>query len=207
MKQPLSPKASLMELLAQNRTHLVRQATRVLHQMSAAEDAAHNAVVSALSHLDDFRGDSKFGTWLYRVGNNSALMSLRQTRRAAEKTKKLSEHLWDDEHWFYGNAHLMGPHLQMENAEQSNLIRRAVDQLPHHYKQVVLLCDFQEKPAEEVAQELGITVGGIRTRRLRAHRMLRDVLQNPFHGEQPRKTDENTLCSIKSKTPQHPEKT
>lgn len=188
MKRSSPHKSSLLSMLASNRAYLVRQATRVLHHVPAAEDAAHNAVVSALSHIDNFRGDAKLGTWLYRVGANSALMSLRQDHRTHQKNKRFLTEATHDPQWFAGHQHLREPYDCVRDAEQTNLVHWAVDQLPQRYKQVVELCDIQEKSTGEAALELGLTEGGVRTRRLRAHRMLRALLQKPLYEPSQRKT-------------------
>jgi RNA polymerase sigma-70 factor (ECF subfamily) len=67
---------------------------------------------------------------------------------------------------------------KLEDGQQADLLRWAILQLPERYRLVVMQCDLDEKPVQEVAESLGLTVGGVRTRRLRAHRMLRDTLRN-----------------------------
>lgn len=168
--------SSLAEALAQNRSLLVRQATRMLHSGSNAEDAAQDALVLALAHLQDFRGDAKLGTWLYRVGANAVLMNIRHDRRMVDRAHRAAEQASPELDWLHGSSHFVPPQAEAEGEEQSQILHVAVDHLPEHYRQVVILCDFQELPMEQVAEVLGITVGGVRTRRLRAHRMLKTAL-------------------------------
>lgn len=167
---------SLIEVLAHSRSQLIRQATRMLHSGNNAEDVAQDALVSALAHLKNFRGDSKIATWLYRVGTNAVLMRLRHDRRLAERTQRAAQQLPEEWDWVHGTGHLLLPQTQAEWEEQAHLLHAAVEHLPKHYREVVELCDLHEKSVEEAAQALGITVGGVRTRRLRAHRMLRNTL-------------------------------
>ena len=168
----------LVDAVAQSRSALVRQAKRMLRDDSGAEDAAQDALVAALSHLHYFRGDSQLGTWLYRVGANAVLMTMRRDRRSAQRTQRAAGSLPKEASWLHGSADLQPAQTQLEGAQQAQLLRWAIERLPEHYRCVVIQCDLDEKPMQEVALSLGLSVGGVRTRRLRAHRMLRSTLSH-----------------------------
>ena len=180
---PTSARSSeeLATAVARSRPALLRQARRMLRDEVGAEDAAQDAMVAALRHVADFRGDAQLGTWLYRVGANAVLMGMRRDRRAADRTQRAAVTLPGESSWLNGTGTLAPPSKQFEGAEEAQLLRWAVEQLPEHYRCVVMLCDLDERPLEEVAESLGLTVGGVRTRRLRAHRMLRTTLQDRIH--------------------------
>lgn len=169
--------SALVQAVAASRPALVRQAQRMLRQSGSAEDAAQDAVVAALSNLDRFRGDAHLSTWLYRVAANAVLMSLRRERRATQRTARALAMLPRDASWLHGSTSGSGAQRQLEDAQSAQLLRWTIEQLPEHYRAVVLKCDIDEQPLDEVAVALGITVGGVRTRRLRAHRMLKDALR------------------------------
>lgn len=170
----------LIEEVIKNRPILVRQAHKLFHNLAYAEDAAQDALVSALSHLDNFRGDSQVSTWLYKVGTNAALMNIRRMKRAKDHTQRAMIDSPISGYWLHGNTSLQGPQSALEGTQQQHILHQAVAQLPEHYRKVVALCDLNEQPIDQVAASLGLTVGGVRTRRLRAHRMLRKnaLLQN-----------------------------
>lgn len=170
---------SLGTILGESRPVIMRRAQRMLHQVSPAEDAVQDAMVAALSHLDAFRGDAKMGTWLYRVGTNAVLMNLRHDKRMAERTKRAGAQSIADSDWLHG-SHLLLPQNLVEGAEENAILHSAVDHLPERYRQVVVLCDLAELELEEVAKMLGLTVGGVRTRRLRAHRILKEILLHDY---------------------------
>ncbi len=174
---PAAPQpVELVNAVAQSRPALVRQAKRMLHDASGAEDAAQDALVAALSHLHYFRGDAQLGTWLYRVGANAVLMTMRRDRRAAQRTQRAAGTLPKEASWLHGGADTLPAQTQLEGAQQAQLLRWAIERLPERYRCVVVQCDLDEKPVQEVAEALGLSVGGVRTRRLRAHRMLRTTL-------------------------------
>lgn len=172
------PPQSLVESVAASRPALLRQARRMLRDESGAEDAAQDALVLALSHLSYFRGDSQLGTWLYRVGANAVLMTMRRERRASERKTRAAALQPGDASWLNGSAAQAQAQAQLEDSQQGQLLRWAIEQLPERYRCVVVQCDLDEKPVHEVAAELGLSIGGVRTRRLRAHRMLRSALRH-----------------------------
>lgn len=167
----------LMGSLAARRPTLLRQARRMLRDQAAAEDATQDAMLQALRNIESYRGDAQLGTWLYRVGANAVLMTMRRERRVKERHSRASaasEAI--PAAWLHGTLEPTAPDTEVETAQQAQLLRWAVEQLPEHYRNVVLLCDLDERPLEEVAESLGLTIGGVRTRRLRAHRLLRQSL-------------------------------
>ena len=172
------PPQSLVEAVAASRPALLRQARRMLRDESGAEDAAQDALVLALSHLSYFRGDSQLGTWLYRVGANAVLMTMRRERRAGERKTRAAALQPGDDSWLNGSVAQAQAQAQLEEGQQGQLLRWAIEQLPERYRCVVVQCDLDEKPVHEVAAELGLSIGGVRTRRLRAHRMLRSALRH-----------------------------
>ncbi len=169
---------ALAHSIADSRPVMLRQARRMLRGADGAEDATQDALLAALHHIDCFRGDSQLGTWLYRVSTNAVLMSMRRQRRASDRTQRALTSLPGDGNWLYGSRGSAQPHAQLEEAQNAELLRWAIKKLPERYRAVVEQCDLAEKPIELVAATLGITVGGVRTRRLRAHRMLRTTLKD-----------------------------
>lgn len=169
--------STLALAVAQSRQALVRQARRMLRDDSGAEDAAQDALVAALSHLNYFRGDAQLGTWLYRVGANAVLMTMRRNRRSVRRTQRAAGSLPKEASWLHGTSDCPPAQTQLEGVQQAQLLRWAIERLPERYRCVVIQCDLDEKPLQEVAESLGLSVGGVRTRRLRAHRMLRSTLR------------------------------
>lgn len=165
-----------------SRPALLRQARRMLRDESGAEDAAQDAIVQALSHLSYFRGDAQLGTWLYRVGANAVLMTMRRERRASQRTSRAAASVPDGSSWLHGASAQTLAQAQLEADQAGELLRWAIEQLPEHYRCVVVQCDLDERPVQEVAASLGLTVGGVRTRRLRAHRLLRSTLRGTSGG-------------------------
>lgn len=175
---PTSPAVdrSLVKAVVDTRSVLLRQAQRMMRDRGSAEDAAQDALLAALSNLRHFRGDAQLNTWLYRVAANAVLMNLRRERRTRQRTVRALARLPQKDNWLHGSGTGSLPQHLLEEAQSAVGLRRAIARLPAHYRAVVQGCDLDERPLDEVAASLGVTVGGLRTRRLRAHRMLKDAL-------------------------------
>ena len=96
--------------------------------------------------LDTFKGDAQFGSWLYRVATNAALMRLRAQRRHPEvSTEELPVDYLDN----YGQLPAAGenwakrPDDELQSDELRRRIQKAVDELPEIYRTVFLIRDVE----------------------------------------------------------------
>jgi RNA polymerase sigma-70 factor, ECF subfamily len=162
---------------------LIRPYERSVYMMSLsyvknktdAEDVAQEAFIKAFYNLADFRGESKFSTWLISIALNEARSRLR--RQAALRIISLDE-LQDDSaarpvllhHW------QTLPPDEVEREEVRNLLQQAVDKLPDIYREVFLLRDVEEFDINETAQMMGISTSLVKVRLHRARMMLQRLL-------------------------------
>jgi RNA polymerase sigma-70 factor (ECF subfamily) len=127
-----------------------------------AEDLTQDAFVRAWQKLPGFRHESAFGTWLYRLAVNVALMDIRA--RGADPVSMLDdEHLPDT-----GET----PFCAAEREE----LERAIGQLPPRARAVLVLHDIEGWRHEEIGSELGMAVGTSKAQLHRARGLLRKVL-------------------------------
>ena len=113
--------------------------------------------LSVWRKLDTFKGDSQFGSWLYRVAANAALMRLRAQRRHPEvSTEELPIDYLDN----YGHLPAAGenwakrPDDELQSDELRRRIQAAVDELPEIYRTVFLVRDVEGLSTEETAEVL-----------------------------------------------------
>ncbi|HKD82410.1 MAG TPA: sigma-70 family RNA polymerase sigma factor [Candidatus Angelobacter sp.] len=149
----------------------------ILRNDEAAEDCAQEAFLEAYRHLDQFKGESKFGSWLVRVALNEAKMELRRMRpELYESLDKSMEHEDGD----YVPQTLGDwreiPSEALERKEVAQLIQGAIDRLSPIYHQVVILRDVQGMSVADTAQALEVTEAVVKTRLVRARLQLRDLL-------------------------------
>lgn len=147
-----------------------------------APDVLQDTFLQAYRHLDEFRGASRFGTWLYRIATNVCLMRRRAaSRRPAESLEPFLPQF--DER----GMHAEGPEALSrmprldEGIDMQRLAQRAreaLDGLPDIYRDAFVLRDLEELSTAEVAETLGIEPAAVRQRVHRARLMLRGFLND-----------------------------
>jgi RNA polymerase sigma-70 factor (ECF subfamily) len=127
-----------------------------------AEDITQDAFVRAWQKLDGFRHESAFGTWLYRLAVNVALMDIRS--RGSDPVSTMDEDDLPD--------HGETPFCAAEREE----LERAIGRLPPRARAVLVLHDVEGWRHEEISAELGMAVGSSKAQLHRARGLLRKVL-------------------------------
>jgi RNA polymerase sigma-70 factor (ECF subfamily) len=162
---------ALDELFRRYRGVAFRVAYRLLGREADALDAVQDAFVKALTHLDRFRGNSSFKTWLLRITCNAALDLGRQRRRDG----------WNDR----GPdrpADRPAPADQppadagLERADLRRVIDAALAQLPDPQRQTFVLHVDGDLSYREVADALGISIGTVMSRLFYARQKLKTLL-------------------------------
>ncbi len=113
-----------------------------------------------------FDPPGSFGAWARRIATNLAIGHLRRKRREVNVPNSLLE-----------TRAGPGAADSVERREEGEAIRRAFDQLPLKLRTVALLALVEERPYAEIASALGISVGAVKSRELRAVRLLRRKLR------------------------------
>lgn len=134
-----------------------------------AEDSLQETLLKTFIHLDQFKGTSRFGTWLARIGANQALMCLRKRRRNVSSFDS-NEHSSDSWATLDLPESRLNPEQQYRNTEWAAILSKAVNALPSTFRTVFELCYVEELSNEQVAMALGISAAAVKTRALRARR-------------------------------------
>src|ERR1700733_5903199 len=168
------------ELVNRYERKIYRLAKNITRNDEDAEDVLQDAFLKAYTHLDNFKGDSKFYTWIVRIAVNEALMRLR--KRKTDRTVPLDEPVelgeetvareiavWED-----------NPEQQYSQEEWRKILDEAVESLKPDFRTVFVLRDIEELSTEETAETLGISVPAVKSRLLRARLALRERLTRQF---------------------------
>jgi RNA polymerase sigma-70 factor (ECF subfamily) len=168
------------ELVRRYEGKIFRLAQHITQNREDAEDVLQETFMKAYEHLDQFKGDSKFYTWIVRIAVNQALMKLR--RRKTDKSVSLDEQIdtgedtivreiaaWDED-----------PEQQFSREELGSILDRAIQSLDPPYRSVFVLRDIDELSTEETAEALGLSVPAVKSRLLRARLQLREKLTRYF---------------------------
>jgi RNA polymerase sigma-70 factor (ECF subfamily) len=159
---------------------IFRLAMHVTQNREDAEDVLQETFMKAYEHLDQFKGDSKFYTWIVRIAVNQALMKLR--RRRTDKSVSMDETIdtgedtvvreiaaWDE-----------SPEQRFSREEVREILDGAIESLDPIYRSVFMLRDVDDLSTEETAEALGLSVPAVKSRLLRARLQLREKLTRFF---------------------------
>ena len=146
-------------------------ALRMVGNSEDASDMTQEAFIKAYNSLPNFRGDSKFSVWLYRIVSNVCLDFLRS--RTRKPTVSLSVEDDDGEEVQIDVAdESHSPELLLERSLTRDAVRRGLESLPDDYRQILLLREIQGLSYDEISQALGIEVGTVKSRIFRARKKL-----------------------------------
>lgn len=165
-------------LVRRHERRVFRVTLAILGNVEDAEEAIQDAFVKAFRHLDQFRRESRFTTWLTRIAVNEALQK-RQTRKdmvSLDDSRDITEQAGEQfvprrfESWRADPEQLYG------KQELRRIVESAIQTLPAIYREAFVLRDIEEMSAEESAEVIAITVGALKSRLLRARLMMREAL-------------------------------
>ncbi|MGI5935315.1 MAG: RNA polymerase sigma factor [Oscillospiraceae bacterium] len=176
IKRVLAGETELFEkLVLANQTGVYNLALRMVGNEEDAFDMAQEAFLRAYNSLDKFRGDSKFSVWLYRLTTNICIDFLR--RRKRRQTVSITYISDDDE-----NEEMeipdqrFSPETELERKELIAAVERGLQQLPHDYKQILILREINGLSYEEIGQVLSLGEGTVKSRIFRARKKLCSIL-------------------------------
>jgi RNA polymerase sigma-70 factor (ECF subfamily) len=166
------------ELMHRYQERVYWVARRIVGGHEDADDVTQETFVKAYLALGEFRGDSSFFTWLYRIAVNLSLNTIRkrQVLSYLHESELLGRFLpsHDD------------PSERVEQEETATLLERAIAQLPEKQRAVFVLRYHDELSYEEIAKILKTSIGGLKANYFHALRKVREHLRNEIQiGEGP----------------------
>jgi RNA polymerase sigma-70 factor (ECF subfamily) len=136
-----------------------------------AEDLVQETYLKALRGFASFQPGTNFRAWMFRILRNTFLSSRTKFER------RMTEALDSDE----GEPELVvdieTPETILINRCNSQLLQGAIDDLPVHYRETLLLCEVEEMSYQEIAQILSIPIGTVMSRLARARKAVRQSLR------------------------------
>jgi RNA polymerase sigma-70 factor, ECF subfamily len=165
---------------------VVKLVMRYLRNPADAEDVAQEAFIKAYRALPQFRGDSAFYTWLYRIAINTAKNAL-VSRERNPVGYELDAHGGD-----HGGDH--GPDMSNRlkdpdtpeglalSEEIRNIVHTAIGGLPEDLRTAIVLRELEGLSYEEIAVSMKCPVGTVRSRIFRAREAIDERLREVFDG-------------------------
>jgi len=141
---------------------------RLISDYDEASEITQDAFVAAWQGLPGFRGEAQFSTWLYHITYHCGLRQLEKRKHIAVLQEAM---IADQRFRMHGEETSLED--MVEKHEQQALVRKSLEQLPPHYRLVLILRDFQEMTYQEIASKLTLPMGTIKTQLFRARNLLK----------------------------------
>ena len=163
------------ELVLEHQNKVYSLALRMTGNEEDARDMAQEAFLKAYSNLSNFRGDSKFSVWLYRLTSNVCIDFLRRRKRkqAVSLTfinddSEAQEQELPDERF--------SPDTVAEQRELRDAVQRGLMTLPDDYRQILVMREISGLSYSEIGEVLDIEQGTVKSRIFRARKRLVAIL-------------------------------
>lgn len=154
-------------------THLV---ARYVHDPHEAQDVTQEAFIKAYRGLKNFRGESAFYTWLYRIAINTSKNHLVTMSRKISDTGIDAA---DAEQFDTGTAlrETATPDRELVTVEIANTVKRSIEALPEDLRTAIMLREFEGLSYEEIATTMDCPIGTVRSRIFRAREAIDQNLE------------------------------
>jgi RNA polymerase sigma-70 factor (ECF subfamily) len=173
--------AAFEELVKRYDRKLLRIAHHLMHNREDAEDVVQEAFLKAFQHLDQFRENSKFSTWLIRITLNQSLMKLRKQRSIREVSVDNDFQSEEDNLPIDIADWAPNPEELYRAAELRGILRKTLQELGPGLRVVFVLRDIEGLTLEQTAEALELSVPAVKARSWRARLQLRERLSRYFN--------------------------
>ena len=172
--------AAFEVLVKQYDRQIFRTANHITQNREDAEDITQDVFFKAFQKLHQFKGDSKFSTWLVRIAVNESLMRLR--KRKTSKTVSMDQDVQTEEGSIPRDFAEWRPNPEQifSQSELGEILRKTIAGLPPGFRTVFTLRDIENLSTEETAAALKLSVPAVKSRLLRARLQLRERLSRYF---------------------------
>lgn len=167
MDDSLTPEQQLEVLVRDHLDAVYRVAFSVVRDNALAEDVAQDAILKAWSALHSFRGDSSLRSWLLRITHNTAISTIRKRREELREPDLLPEEV----------SHVSTESQALDRATMA-AFESALNQLDELSRSIVVLREVEGLSYDEIADILEVPLPTVKTRLLRARRVLASSLSD-----------------------------
>ena len=165
MDDTLTREQQLESLVRDHLDAVYRVAFSVVRDSALAEDVAQDAILKAWNALDTFRGDSSLRSWLLRITHNTAISTIRKRREELREPDLLPEQV----------SHVSTESQALDRATMS-AFEEALNKLDDLSRSIVVLREVEGLSYDEISEILEIPLPTVKTRLLRARRILASAL-------------------------------
>lgn len=171
-------KSAFDDLVRKHERRAYQYAHRLTSNPDEACDIVADAFIRVYGALGNFKGNSAFSTWLYRIITNCFLdfrkkeksrVAVSLDQPVAGQENEMERQIEDDD---------PGPDLQVERKERETRVESAVEKLPEYQRAMIVMYHGENLSYEEIAETLDLPIGTVKSRLNRARLTLREILHS-----------------------------
>ncbi len=155
---------------------------RMIGRREEAEDLAQEVFVQVFKAIDQFRGDSKLSTWIFRIAvnlcKNKAKYLSRRKVGEQEDVHEIADRVSGDAgKGVTVSGAINRPDEILEGLQLERIVRRAIEQVDADFREVLILRDVEDMSYDEIAEVTGLAEGTVKSRIFRARAQLRALVE------------------------------
>ncbi len=165
------------QLISKHRQRAYQYAFRLTRDPEEAADIVADAFIRMYKALENFKGDSAFTTWMYRIATNCFLDIRKKKKSRPAISLESTVQTSDGEVVFQFEDPTASPHEQAERTEAMGAVQDAIRLLPEYQRAIILMYHAEMQSYEEIADALKLPIGTVKSRLNRARLSLRNLLE------------------------------
>jgi len=173
------------KLLVANYQDLVyNTALGIVQNSEDAEDVAQEVFIQVYRSIDQFKGDARLSTWIYRITTTKALDHIR-SRKRKKRFAFITSLFGPNDELVHEPVDFQHPGVTLDRKEQAALLFRMIEQLPENQKVAFTLHKTEELSYQEIADVMQLSVSAVESLLFRARQNLRRLLEKYYQQSNP----------------------
>lgn len=169
-------RAAFDELIARHQQRAYQYAFRLTRDPEEAGDIVAESFLRMYKALSNFKGDSAFTTWMYRIATNCFLDIRKKKRNKPAISLEATVQTNDGEVAYQFEDDAPSPQDEAERKETMAAVQAAIDQLPDYQRAIITMYHAEMRSYEDIANTLHLPIGTVKSRLNRARMSLRHLL-------------------------------
>lgn len=154
---------------------------RMIGRREEAEDLAQEVFVQVFKAIDQFRGESKLSTWIFRIAvnlcKNRAKYLSRRRSGEQDDVHEMADRMSGDGGKGVTVGDIARPDEMLEGVQLERIVKRAIAEVDPDFREVLILRDVEDMSYDEIAQVTGLAEGTVKSRIFRARAQLRALVE------------------------------
>jgi len=154
----------------------------IVQNSEDAEDVAQEVFIQVYRSIDQFKGDAKLSTWMYRITTTKALDHIR-SRKRKKRFAFITSLFGNNDELLHEPVDFQHPGVSLDRKEQATLLFKMIDQLPENQKIAFNLHKTEELSYQEIADVMQVSVSAVESLLFRARQNLRKLLEKDYYQQ------------------------